>query len=233
MDELKKYLQQHRSEMDEDIPSVNLLQRIHDNKVPVKKVNLFYIGYKIAAAACVLAFIMGGSWLLLHRDKPVIVAGNKNNPVQKDSNPSLTATTNTHISIKTGTVIKNNKPADQTNTAAANLPQQLLQSFSYNYTQLVNLQLKDIRNTPLYGETGDYFNDFKHNLNQMDADEVKIKLKIKRVGLSDVLLEQLINVYQQKINLLKDLQHEISKLNNRVKENQSPLDSVHIHYINI
>jgi hypothetical protein len=231
MDEFKKYLQQHRHEMDEDIPSANLLQRIHANKARVKKASVFSIAFKLAAAACILAFIMGGSWLLFNKkNKPAVETATGTNPLKTGSSIPLAVNT-----AKTATdTISDNNPVAQTTTARdEDEAGQLLQSFSHNYTQLVNLQLKHIRNTPVYGETGDYFNDFKHNLDQLDKDELKIKFNIKHKGLDEVLLEQLINVYQQKINLLKDLQHEINKLNNRVRENQLPSDSLQIHYINI
>ena len=98
---------------------------------------------------------------------------------------------------------------------------------------MVKLQLKNIRSTPVYGETADYFNVFKQTLKQIDTDEANIKNNIKTNGLNDVLLEQLINVYQEKINVLKNLQQEMNKINNKVKDNQLPSDSLKSHFINI
>jgi hypothetical protein len=235
MDEFKKYLQQHRNGMDEDVPSGVLLQRIHASSAAIKKSRLRVMIFRIAAAACLLVFItVGARWIWNKKDITPLITNEKLHTT-KNSDAPLLAETNTTNPVQTDTIINSSESMVPGNNAKKKelLPVQLLQSFSYNYTQLVNLQLKNIRHTPVYGETGNYFNDFKHNLQQMDADEVQIKINITRLGLNDILLEQLINVYQQKISLLKDLQHEIGKLNNRVKENQLPTDSVHIHYINI
>lgn len=66
----------------------------------------------------------------------------------------------------------------------------------------------------------------------MDLDEVAIRNNIRRRGISNVSLEQLINVYQQKLDVLKSLQAEINKMNTRVKENTTT-DSLSKYYLNI
>jgi len=237
MDEFKKYLQQHRNQMDEDTPSGELLQRIHAASAPVKKASLLTIVFRFAAAACLLVFItIGARWIWPQKNVviPGLVNQEKSDTPKISSNSLITDTGNGSTAL-TGIVIPRNETIAVTNDAVKKewLPAQLLHSFSYNYTQLVNLELKNIRHTPVYGETGNYFNDFRYNLDQMDAAEIKIKSTIKKSGLNDILLEQLINVYQEKLELLKNLQHEINKLNNRVRENQLPTDSVQIHFINI
>ncbi len=239
MDDLKKYLQQHKDEMDADAPSNDLLRRIQLHTVPQKKNKLYPVLVRIAAAACVLAVVgLGIKWMFEKKDNKVdIVKGPVSAPAQ-----SAPATLSNNIGTDT---LKNVIAANATqktavihtakNIVAKKLtePYQLMQSFEYNYSQLVKLQLKNIRSTPVYGETPDYFNGFKQTLQQIDNDEVTIKYNIKTNGLNDVLLEQLINVYQQKINLLKNLQQEMNKINNKVKENRSPADSIKSHFINI
>jgi len=51
--------------------------------------------------------------------------------------------------------------------------------------------------------------------------------------MSDQLLNQLINIYQIKLNTLKQLQLEMNKINNRIKQNRVPVDSVKTYFINI
>jgi hypothetical protein len=40
-------------------------------------------------------------------------------------------------------------------------------------------------------------------------------------------------VYHQKIKLLKNLQTEINKMNNKVREKQAPSEKTEVHYLDI
>ena len=236
MDEFKKYLQENKSEMDFDTPSSQLLQRIQTQTAPKKKGKLYPLLLRITAAACILALItVGIKWMLDKKQTKVEIAGTPPVPKTPDivtnssdsSTPKDTAATNEADNIA---VVD---PEKKQSGKKASVPYQLMQSFEHNYTQLVKLQLKSIRSTPVYGETQDFFSGFKQTLQQIDADEAVIKHNIKTNGLDDILLEQLINVYQQKINVLKNLQQEINKINNKVKDNQQPTDTLRSHFINI
>ena len=236
MDEFKKYLQEHKSEMDMDTPSANLLQRIQTQTVPKKKGKLFPILLRITAAACILVLLtLGIKWMISEKQTKTDTA----------TTPPAPKTPGAVKNIPDIGTLKNIIIDDSNNTLAALIPQknktgkklsvpyQLMQSFENNYTQLVKLQLKNIRSTPVYGETQDFFSGFKQTLQQIDADEAAIKYNIKTNGLDDILLEQLINVYQEKITVLKNLQQEINKINNKVKDNQQPTDTLRSHFINI
>lgn len=85
----------------------------------------------------------------------------------------------------------------------------------------------------MFGESSDYFTDFKIQINQLEKDEKSIKAEIVKRGLSDQLLNQLMNIYQIKLNTLKQLQLEMNKINNRIKQNRAPVDSVKTYFINI
>lgn len=236
MDEFKKYLQEHKNEMDIDTPSANLLQRIQTQTVTKKKGKLYPLLLRIAAAACILSLItVGIKWMLNQKQTKVETAVNPPIPktpevaqtnIDTSSSKSITA-------VEDGTQTAVVNPQKKLNKKKLSTPYQLMQSFESNYTQLVKLQLKNIRSTPVYGETQDFFNDFKQTLKQIDTDEAAIKHHIKTNGLDDILLEQLINVYQEKITVLKNLQQEINKINNKVKDNQQPTDTLRSHFINI
>jgi len=238
MDEFKKYLQQHKEQMEIDTPSENVLQRIQAQTATKQKGKLYSMFVKLAAAACILAAIGFGIKYFFYRgDKTQIdivktpateikkLPDSFKTPVEPDTLKNTIAATTIEPNSNTKPVTSIKKEIT--------LPYQLMNSFEHNYAQLVNLQLKTIRHTPLYGETPDYFNDFKKTLHQIDNDEATVKSNIKTNGLNDELLEQLINVYQQKIDVLKSLQHEMNKMNNKVKENQQPSDTLRSHYINI
>ena len=85
----------------------------------------------------------------------------------------------------------------------------------------------------MYAESPAYFNDFKIQIRQMEKDEKVIKSDIARRGMNDGLLDQLINLYQQKLNILKQLQTEMTKTNNRYKQNRGPVDSAKTYFLKL
>jgi hypothetical protein len=238
MDEFKKYLQQHRDEMDTDAPPAYLLQRIQQQTAKKPKATIYSILFRGAVAACTIAIVVVAiKWMTKEVDKKPADTIAINIPA-----PINTATDTLAASVNKITAANESAKIHKEDRAVLNkktmpkkesISYQLMHSFEHNYTQLVNLQLKSIRTTPVYGETEDYFNAFKSSLRQIDFNEAIIKKNIKTAGLNDQLLEQLINVYQEKINVLRNLQHEMNNMNNKVKENQLPSDSLKTHYINI
>jgi hypothetical protein len=102
-----------------------------------------------------------------------------------------------------------------------------------SFTQVINLQKARISTTPLYAESPVYFSEFHNQLQQIEKDEAQIKSYIQKNGMSDELLEQLINVYQQKLNMLKLLQTEMQKLNSRFKQNRPAVDTLKTYFLNL
>lgn len=234
MDELKKYLQHNREELDADNPPASLLQRIQQKSRVNKKGRVLPMLLRIAAAACIVMLLFVSVRSLFH-----------NHAGQQEGIAISTPSANKEqlpVAQKVDTVQQiaqsqyPQAPAQQNKQVYSKpvpVSYQLLHSFEQNYSRLVNLQLRMIRSTPVYGETQDYFNSFKKQMQQIEEAEHALKSIIKTNGLDDKLLEQLINVYQEKINLLKNLQHEIGSMNNKIKENRQPADSIPIYYINI
>ena len=109
----------------------------------------------------------------------------------------------------------------------------VLNGIESSFTQVINLQRAKLSTLPMYAETPEYFNDFKVQIRQMEKDEKTIKTDIAKRGLSGELLDQLINLYQQKLNILKQLQIEMNKTNNRFKQNRGPVDSTRTYFLNI
>lgn len=102
-----------------------------------------------------------------------------------------------------------------------------------SFRQVINLQRDRVSSTPMFAESADYFTDFTIQIKQLEKDEKSIKAEIVKRGMSDQLLNQLINIYQIKLNTLKQLQLEMNKINNRIKQNRAPVDSVKTYFINI
>lgn len=67
----------------------------------------------------------------------------------------------------------------------------------------------------------------------MEKDESDIKKQIIAHGLTDELLEQLINIYQQKLNVLKQLQTEINKTNSRYLQTNPVSEITKTSFLNI
>lgn len=113
----------------------------------------------------------------------------------------------------------------------------LVHNIESSFTQMINLQRNKLNSTPIYAESPAYFNDFKVQLKQMEKDEKQIKEDIAKNGINDELITQLINIYQQKLNMLKQLQIEMNKLNNRFKRacsgrQYADLFSEHVNLLN-
>jgi hypothetical protein len=124
-----------------------------------------------------------------------------------------------------------NKQANNAATTAD--PSQVLDQLASSFVQVINLQRNRISTTPLFAETPAYFDDFTKQLSQMDKDEKQIRTDIRKQGLQPEMIDQLINVYQQKLDVLKQLQLEMNKLNNRYKQNRGPVDTTKTYFINI
>ena len=108
-----------------------------------------------------------------------------------------------------------------------------LNNVENSFKQVINLQRNRVGSIPMFAESADYFADFKIQIGQLEQDEKKIKADIVKRGLTDDLLNQIINIYQIKLSTLKQLQIEMNKINNRYKQNRGPVDSVKTYFINI
>ena len=207
MDELKKYLQNHKDELDLDDPGQVLWDNILQKTEPVKKGISLLMIIKWAAAACILVLAgMGIQQFTANKadsQQPIAI-----------SVPKPTTNSQQPITVRPETRI-------------------FLHDIESSFTQVINLQRSRISNTPMYTETPDYFKDFTIEIRQMEKDEKLIKSDIAKRGMTDELLDHLINLYQQKLNTLKQLQIEMNKTNNRYKQSRGPVDSVKTYFLNI
>jgi hypothetical protein len=243
MDELKKYLQNHAEELNLDEPRPQVWQNIQRETQPVKRIGVVVMITRWAAAACILALAGIGAWY---------VFSGKNNTntqaVAKIEKATPQPTQPAPVQTEPVTIEKNNptliaKAAHPSkNKPVTRNPQQLLNNqealstlhnIESSFTQVINLQRDRVSSIPMYAETPEYFNDFKIQIRQMEKDEKVIKSDIAKRGMNDVILDQLINLYQQKLNTLKQLQIEMNKTNNRYKQNRGPVDSTKTYFLNL
>ncbi len=244
MDELKKYIQNHAEELDLDEPRPQVWQNIQRETQPVKKTSVVMMITRWAAAACILALAGIGAWY---------VFGNRNNrntqtiakieiakpqptqtaPVQNE--PVIIGKNESSVTARIENHSKNNNPATHNTQQLVNDPEALntLHNIESSFTQVINLQRDRVSSIPMYAETPEYFSDFKIQIRQMEKDEKVIKSDIAKRGMNDQLLDQLINLYQQKLNTLKQLQIEMNNTNNRYKQNRGPVDSTKTYFLNL
>ncbi|MCP9751283.1 hypothetical protein [Ferruginibacter sp. HRS2-29] len=230
MGELKKYLQQHKEEMSFDEPGPLLWEKIAAPPAKKQPGRLVKFTVRFAVAAVILVMLLAGIRFLTSektQEKIEPVAIKKQAPADTIPQPSTPAIAEIKDTVKPApalAVVKAKKKPDERYA--------LMKSFKESYGELVNYQLQNIRTTPVYAENPAYFNDFKTRLRQMDTDEAAIRTNIRQNGISNTLIEQLINVYQQKLDVLKSLQQEINKMNTRVQQ-ENPADSLNKYYLNI
>ena len=239
MDELKKYLQNHADELNLDEPRLQVWQNIRQETVGNKKPAAIIMFTRWVIAACVLLLAGIGTWYVLRDKKPnTLISETKVQkrivapaPVQNE-----TATVETPISnaiSKTKITAKFHKPVNPLPPINSIEELTALSGVENSFTQVINLQRERVSAMPMYAETPEYFNDFKVQIKQMEKDEKVIKSDIARHGMNNELLDQLINLYQQKLGILKQLQIEMNKTNNRYKQNHVPVDSARTYFLNM
>ncbi len=239
MDELKKYIQSQKHLLDSDEPSEKVWIGIRESiDAPVKSIPL----RNWAIAACFI-LLAGIGILLLNRSiqttTPIVKSTIKeiatSNSGDKDSNSNATKVlldknkTPKRIKFPTASPITTIHTITELNSRN----ESKLSSMEASFTQVINLQKARISTTPLYAESPNYFSEFNNQLHQMEKDEARIKSYIHKNGMSDELLDQLINVYQQKLNMLKQLQKEMQKLNSRYKQNRPVIDTLKTYFLNL
>ncbi len=241
MDELKKYLQNHADELDLDEPRPQVWQNIRQEVSAGKKTNVVMLVTRWAVAACVLALAGIGTWYLVNDQQPAAVpvatVAKNEGPAKPADQPTVSANQQPEVNTlaeQINTVAKNAFTAKTKPAAGTNKPDvRMLTEIETSFIQVINLQRARVSTMPMFAETPEYFNDFKVQIRSMEKDEKSIKSEISKHGMNDELLDQLINLYQQKLNVLKQLQIEMNKTNNRFKQNRGPVDTTRTYFLNI
>lgn len=240
MDELKKYLQQNRETLDSDEPSPMVWERIQTDQ-PAKKTAIVVTITRWAVAACVLVLAGIGTWSLLKEDKTQNVLQGSMATIepkqQETKQPAESIVPVPEINTETNKVLASVTPEKKTVPVKKPIVERAdliaLQNVENSFKQVINLQRNKVGTIPMYAESAEYFSDFKIQIRQLEKDEKAVKAEIVKRGLTDDLLDQLINLYQIKLSTLKQLQIEMNKINNRVKQIRRPVDSVKTYFINI
>jgi hypothetical protein len=251
MDELKKYIQQNTDRLNVEEPGPEVWLGVKEGVKVVKEVKMVKevggshtIGLftKWALAACVILLAGIGIWYAVSDRKTVEQTATANVHEEKKVSsaivtPEKTETEPTEkpepvIIAKNNRTPKTNKPINQ-QPSLNSMELGELYELENSFSQVINLQRANISTIPMYAETPEYFKDFKLQLKQIDKDEKGIKSDITHNGMNSELLDQLINLYQQKLSLLKQMQLEMNKTNNRYKQNRAQVDSTKSYFIKL
>lgn len=261
MDEFKKYLKENQEQFNADEPSPLIWDKVQERMKTLDESTTGKLGsaakiYSIrklvqwSAAACLLGLAGMGIWYLMNDQSVVkpaqepVVINNEAEPIPTPSNsttveiPIVSTLEETKASVKstsTTRFAKASKPSAKSynQTSSNENAINALANMESGFTQVINLQKGKISTTPMYAESASYFNEFKAQMNQLEQEEKQIKKEISKKGLTDQQLDQLINLYQYKLTVLKQLQLEMNKTNNRYKQNRGPVDSTRAYFINI
>lgn len=237
MDEFKKYLFDHRDELDtEKPPRPQVWKHIQRGTQVVKKPAIPLIAKWATAAAAILVAV---SVLIYQLQRPADPPRLSTTDTPKKSNspePNGQADSSTGTaSAPVNEVHTNEQPGDKAiaenttipdtrkiarkdKSTQAPKPVSPLQAVEDNYATIINYQLQKLEKTPIYTESPGYFHVFKKQWLDLERDEKKVKQDVRLYGMNDHIVNKLIQLYQQKLWLLKELQSEINKMNVRARQ---------------
>jgi hypothetical protein len=236
MDEFKKYLFDHRDELDTEKPPRPQVWKHIQRKTQVAPKPVITLAAKWMAAAAIL---VAASILIYQLQRPEKVAPQLstvdtpktvNNPELSGRVDSSTGTASGQGSKESATELPGDKTTkertavpDTRKPAKKDLAQTAkrvspLKAIEDNYATIINYQLRKLEKTPIYTESPGYFHVFKKQWLDLERDERKVKQDVRLSGLNDNVVNQLIQLYQQKLWLLKELQSEITTMNSRAKQ---------------
>ncbi|MBN8878270.1 MAG: hypothetical protein J0I32_12035 [Sphingobacteriales bacterium] len=241
MDELKKYLQNNRGHIDTDMPDEELWKGVKDSLHPPATIPLFV---KWMTAACLVLAVGTGIYFFTHPAKKILVTDISSSDTSSATAPADTIAVEGKnaekqsllpVAVEKEPVIVHKKKPALKNTVIASrkerqtkpvpLPAPLygFEGIEASYATMLDIQLERLRTQPIYAEDPAYFHLFKKQFADLARDEEQVKRQLKLNPYDETLLEELITIYQRKIAVLKQLQFEINKMNNKVKQSNAGL----------
>jgi hypothetical protein len=260
MDEFKKYLEINRDSLDTDEPGEELWSGVKDKLHPPKRIPLFW---KQLVAACIVAIIGAGVYfytrtgtipaadpgVIAKEDQPGITRPdtihNLALPEQqiKQEVAKLPASAEHKSAAKAGSkraaraLPVSPLTGNGSLTMSKALPQRDtlygFETVEASYASMLDIQLEKLRTQPIYAESPEYFSFFKNEFRDLEKDEAKLKQLLINSDDKTEPLDQLMLIYQRKISILKQLQFEINKVNNKVKQTNAGIQTQKPSYINL
>lgn len=233
MDRFKQYLNEHLDELGNDEPGARVWENLRKELPVAREVKSISSWYKYAAVACILMLCSVGLWHFSSNNPvvaPKAITKAAIKPAAKQ--PQTDSLTPAIASAKPAERIRNTVKKNHITSTENGEPAEL-RNVEASFTSVINLERRKINHTPLLAEDQSYFKYFKTRFRKIDNDEAALKNEIREQGFTNDMLLQLINIYQQKLDVLKDLQTEIGKTNNLSRQNIESTDEKHQSYIHI
>lgn len=211
MDKFHEHLSSQQDRLDADLPNEKVWDRIEASISKKKTTGSVNSMFRYLAAASVILLAGAGFWIA-NRETVHIKKNDTTVSIptrEKDSTEVIAADNKPMIVSRT---VEN--PAEKENAKSV-MQQQPIEKLSAGYATLISSRLQQLRAMPVYAECTEYFSDFTGQLKQMDKDELSIQQDLEHYGLQDALIEQLIDVYERKLKLLKELQAQITRMNRK------------------
>ncbi len=258
MDDFKKYLQTNRDSLDTDEPDEMLWKGVKQTLHPPKRIPMFW---KQLAAACMVAAIATGIYFYKKSGDKTVEGtveiakdGQKNEKL--DTVFQLTEPEPFKEEVATTPPLKDDKPLEkrtsnrtvrslsvsskkQTGSLALrkSFPQRDslygFENLEASYASMLDIQLEKLRAQPIYSESPEYFSFFKNEFRDLEKDEAKLKQLLIVSEDKTERLDELMLIYQRKISILKQLQFEINKVNNKVTQTNAGIQTQKPSYINL
>jgi hypothetical protein len=211
MDKFHDYLLSRQDRLDADQPDEHVWDRIETTLLKNKAAAPVSHLFRYLAAASVIILVAAGFWIArqqtVHSQKNEAIASPP--AIKQDSAKKEMEDLKPLVNSRpVETPLEKEKPQPAT-------AQQPIDKLSAGYAMMISSRLQQLRATPVYAECTEYFSDFTLQLNQMDKEEISIQKDIGHYGMQDALVEQLINIYERKLKLLKELQTQITRMNRK------------------
>lgn len=251
MGEFKQYFQQYREHLDTDIPPEDGWQAVKNELYPPVKIRAFArwavaAGIVLAVSSAAFFYLRSGKEDTLTEAPPVIQpdkgpAAADSGEIEKKGMVKTTATPSLPQPVAADETNKKATGGEKTATLtrARKSPVRVakqqygFEGMEASYVTMIDIQMERVRTQPIYAESAEYFKWFKDQLADLDKDEANVKKQFKASVQKEELLDELMLIYQRKINVLKQLQFEINKMNNKVKQTNTGIPSEKPSYINL
>ena len=233
-DPLKNIIAENKNELEIETPDAESWEKISRfiaAKKPVPKQRIKRILIYLSAA-CIVTIISLGVFRYMNvvqinpdndvtKKTSVKKSANANDTTNTESNKNQLTTTASlpEESLKQNIKHKSiaaasSKPSKKQQRKS--LPPEVLQ-VEKDYNELIAGQIKYTKSLALYGESANYFQEFKNDFKALETQEKEWRKSIAEHGLQENSIDDLAMIYQQKLTVLKKLQNEINKTSNRNK----------------
>jgi len=234
MDDFKEYIQENKDRLDWDLPGDEVLIEILDQVKKQRKRNYYRVLFPYLRVACLITVTIGAIWFMFVQNKKNVLIVNNASPQASKTVTTLRSKAS-HVEVNTkiekayfGTNHSKKKfpikKENDFNTHMVNESTLKTRIFENEISEIINTEKKAINSTPIFVESPAYFDYFKTELLKINREEHEIQSKVRKYGMNNLFLTQLINIYQEKLNVLKRLQVEIAKVNTYKDQEQSVAD---------